>query len=309
MENQEVIAVALSTDENYGKYLSVTLLSLIENASKNRVYHLHVFDCGLKERTKLLLRQQVENLDGFVLYFHDVTAYLDKYKSIFYTRAYFTPSTYIRFFMADILQQYEKFIYIDCDLIVLGDVSTLYQADLGDLPLGAVTDQGMAYHIIHTPTDRQYFYDVLQLNDKHRYFNAGVLLINTKYWREHHVAQQCIDTMERFEKLLYQDQCVLNVIFKNQVFYLDTAWNVTRDGDTSSLPLNPHIIHYTGELKPWNTPASDLSDFWWQYARKSSFYEIILYDNIKILTRKMIKERSLAGKLHRLYQKLKKAKP
>ncbi|TKZ35798.1 hypothetical protein EZH24_03380 [Brachyspira catarrhinii] len=42
---------------------------------------------------------------------------------------------------------------------------------------------------------------------------------------------------------------------------------------------NPKIIHYCDIYKPWKSPELELANIWWQYARKTSFYEDIIYNN------------------------------
>ena len=36
---------------------------------------------------------------------------------------------------------------------------------------------------------------------------------------------------------------------------------------------NPKIIHFQEESKPWNNPDEEYADVWWEYARKTPFYE------------------------------------
>ena len=40
------------------------------------------------------------------------------------------------------------------------------------------------------------------------------------------------------------------------------------------------IIHYTSGKKAWNNPGYDLAYYFWEYARRTTFYEEILYINI-----------------------------
>ena len=44
---------------------------------------------------------------------------------------------------------------------------------------------------------------------------------------------------------------------------------------------SPKILHYCGHEKPWTHPHYTKSYIWWEYARKTPFYEQIIYKNIK----------------------------
>ena len=42
---------------------------------------------------------------------------------------------------------------------------------------------------------------------------------------------------------------------------------------------NPYIIHYCSPRKPWNMPSVEYSQIFWHYARKTPFYEEIVFEN------------------------------
>ena len=42
--------------------------------------------------------------------------------------------------------------------------------------------------------------------------------------------------------------------------------------------IMPAIIHYTSHEKPWKNPHHTFANIWWEYARKTPFYEIFLKD-------------------------------
>lgn len=41
---------------------------------------------------------------------------------------------------------------------------------------------------------------------------------------------------------------------------------------------HPKIIHYAGSEKPWNHPEMDFGSVFWQYARRTPYYETLLRD-------------------------------
>lgn len=40
---------------------------------------------------------------------------------------------------------------------------------------------------------------------------------------------------------------------------------------------NPYIIHYAGFCKPWDEPTEEFGEVFWDYARRTPYYETLLY--------------------------------
>ncbi|MBO3273552.1 glycosyltransferase family 8 protein, partial [Hymenobacter defluvii] len=101
--------------------------------------------------------------------------------------SYFTLANYYRLFFADLVPQHlEKLLYLDIDTLVVGNLSTLFQTELGDFAIGAVLDTEM-----HLRAD-------LGLTTKSDYFNSGVLLINLPQWRQQRVTERACDIALRY---------------------------------------------------------------------------------------------------------------
>ena len=49
------------------------------------------------------------------------------------------------------------------------------------------------------------------------------------------------------------------------------------------------IIHYTWWRKPWICPEAQWADIWWAYAKRSPFYEHILFNRVAGMERKYVK--------------------
>ena len=39
---------------------------------------------------------------------------------------------------------------------------------------------------------------------------------------------------------------------------------------------NPYIVHYAGWEKPWDMPELDMAEYFWDYARRCPFYELLV---------------------------------
>ena len=104
--------------------------------------------------------------------------------------------------------------------------------------------------------------------DKHKiqnYFNAGMLLINNKKWKEDDITMKLVKNTLLFKnEIFYGDQDILNYTFNKKVKNVSSIYNMQSFShlfeETKSLSddeienlLVPTIIHYTNREKPWNT--------------------------------------------------------
>ena len=133
------IPIFFSTDDNYIPYLDVAIASLIENASKAQTYRIVVLNTGLDPENIRKIRRNERA--GFQIDFVDISEEVESIKARLKDVYHFSVVTYYRLFIASLFPQYDKVIYLDCDLVVLGDVSELYRVDLGDNILGAAPEQ------------------------------------------------------------------------------------------------------------------------------------------------------------------------
>jgi len=100
--------------------------------------------------------------------------------------------------------------YLDCDIVCNGDISSLLTIDMDDYTIAAVHDKGM---------NKDYM-RYLGLRDDKRYFNSGVMLINTQAWVKNNVMKKFFDIIQ-LRKYKYPDQDCLNIILDQEVFFLD----------------------------------------------------------------------------------------
>jgi hypothetical protein len=99
------------------------------------------------------------------------------------------------------------------------------------------------------------------------YFNAGVLLIDTKKWMEADIFYRCIEVNQKLGPFNCQDQDVLNFVFMNNWQVLPPTMNVMVSTYDHSLAFpqlkSPMIVHFVGEFKPWQgIPWTQWHDKW-----------------------------------------------
>ena len=269
MQNKKIIPIFYAADENYLPYLTVSVSSLKENASKEYAYEIYVLTTGMHGAPVDKLMEYAD--EDFRIELVDVSVQMEKVKDSLQLRDYYTGATYYRIFIAGMFPQYEKALYIDSDTIVAGDISELFNVDLADNLIGAVPDGAVAA----VPEFRLYTKEVLGI-EAEQYFNAGVILMNLAQFRESDFYGKFCSLLKEYKFCVAQDQDYLNVLCKDKVRFIGMEWNRMPIGGVDG--EEPKIIHYNLTLKPWHYENILFKEYFWKYARQNAFYERILSD-------------------------------
>ncbi|MBR2786598.1 MAG: 1-acyl-sn-glycerol-3-phosphate acyltransferase [Clostridia bacterium] len=271
MENNlEVIPIFFAVDDAYTPFLAVALESLIDNSSKNYYYSIKVLHTDVSDENKRKINKyKRQNVD---IEFVDLNYYIEKVKDKLYTRDYYTKTTYFRLFIPDLYPQYARALYLDSDITVLGDISELYNVDIGNNLVAGVPDG-----IIQTiEVFQEYAEKVVGVVDYKKYFNAGILLMNLSELRKFKFQEKFLYLLETIKFKVAQDQDYLNRLCKGRVKIVDKLWNVmplkVQGIDASDVKL----IHYNMNYKPWHYGDILYQEFFWDYAKKTEFYREIL---------------------------------
>ena len=262
------IPIFFTTDDRYVPFLDVAVSSLIQNASKDYRYRIIVLNTGiLQENIDLVKRNECE---GFAIDFVDITEEVRGIQSRFKNVYHFSVVTYYRLFIASMFPQYKKIVYLDCDLVVLGDISELYHTDLQ----GNIFAAGPEMFVQSTPEFRYYAEKALGV-DPSGYVNAGVLVVDLEQFRRHKIEEKFIELITRYDfDLLDPDQAYLNYLCDGKILTLPNGWNKEPMPIPCEGELN--IVHYALYKKPWQYGDVMYGEYFWTYAEKSPYYEEIL---------------------------------
>lgn len=271
MKNETVIPIFFACDEPFMKYTCVALKSLICNASKEYRYHVHILCTGISEETKQKAYRLAD--DNFSIFFDDVSSELADMHSRLHIRDYYSVTTYFRIFIPDKFPQYDKVIYIDSDTIIKGDISELYLMDIGKNYVGGARDQV----VLQLDLFGEYVEKVLGL-PRECYFNAGMLVINSKAFRKNHILDKFVELLNTYAFVVAQDQDYLNVLCQNKVYWLDARWNAETCQEIPCREEDIRIIHYNLAAKPWHYTDCLYADYFWEYAKQTEDYEELMYN-------------------------------
>ena len=156
----------------------------------------------------------------------------------------------------------ERVIYLDGDTIVRGSLKALWETDLKGKTIGACAE----------PTANHKRKKDLALEGK-PYYNAGVLLIDLRQWKQKQVAEKVLDYYKsRGGRLFANDQDAINAAVPEEIAELSPRYNYSNifwhysyhtlvkiSRPAPYLPQeiveeagkDPCIIHYLGEERPW----------------------------------------------------------
>ncbi len=291
-DGKKTVPVVFATDSNFMPYLYVAIQSLVDNASDNNNYDIVILCTEIEKYTQNQFKEL--NRNNISVRFFDMAELMSKYKEIWYTHWTYTEAMYYRFFIPQLFTDYLKVLYLDCDITLNCDIAELYDIDLEGKTMGAAA--GLARQ--HAEDQyKEYIETTLNIKKEH-YFNSGVLIFDIKELKENNFFELCINTLKQLNEPLFPDQDVLNLIFKGNVKYLNCTYNFTwnvihryknpeeklsgnfREDFIKASPC-PKIVHYAGGKKPWKCPHLSYADYFWKYARKTPFYEEIIFKNCK----------------------------
>jgi lipopolysaccharide biosynthesis glycosyltransferase len=287
------LAVVFAANEGFAPALAVCMNSLLDHINPTKQYDIVVLhrDITLDSQNKLqLLAKRYPNVS---LRFFNPEALLSGFTLQKNPTDHISIETYYRFLIADILIDYDRVAYLDCDTVILDDVAKLFEINVDDHLLSACIDAEIpAQRSGVDPTMAPYLKNVLGLEEDDPYLQAGVLLLNLQAMRAFRTVDQWL-ALASERKYRYNDQDILNKECKGRFALLPMEWNVVVNCNNQRLPIieqgphevyaaymqarqHPKIIHYAGFEKPWDAPSSDWAYLFWHYAPTSEFYERLL---------------------------------
>jgi len=264
MNKKREIPIVLAFTPDYFIPAATCLYSLFSHACQGQNFHVI---CLLTEVLPERLQQKIRLIGKGKSYYSFIN--LQHCLHNIYVADKYTIAASYRLLLPDLLPEYSKVIYLDCDMIVRNDLGKLYHAvALGENYLAAVFE---------TPLDFQKEHIEAVGCDPESYFNSGFLIMNLDLLRRDKMVQQFIEA-SKADDLEFPDQDVLNSLCKGRVIGLPPFYNSIRtfylpqykkcflkkytEQDWKEVHLHG-TVHYTG-AKPWKHFTIEFA-VWWQY--------------------------------------------
>lgn len=279
------INVVFTMDANNADYAGAAIVSMLENAWEMTFYDIHfILDARWEYQDFLehmrIITEYYGNCAIHCMYLNEKALNEARFDDMC------TKATYFRMFLAKLLPDVEKCIYLDPDILVLGDLTSYYETDIADNYIAGVKD--VAYFM-----NREKFKKNLKMigfDDSYlSYVNGGSLLLHLGNMRKEQVEQRFLEALNAGAYFYCYDQDIMNSVCRDKLWLLPLKYNfptvMTEKFNTEILKemeipedelQEKLILHFLG-LKPWNTGKIKQAGLWWQYAAK---YEQILSKQI-----------------------------
>ena len=269
--------IVYTVDNKFVPQLATGICSVCEN-NKDVDICFYVVSKGITQTNKNKLKEFVENYGKkiIIIELSNVKDYIDfdfdtsSWNDIVLARLFFD-----RLLPNDV----DKIIYLDGDTMVRGSLKDLWSLNLDNYVIGAVVE----------PTANKERKQAIGLDLTRPYYNAGVLLINMKKWKEMNAGNIVLNFYKEHQgRLFANDQCAINGSLKNYILQIPIGYNfcnsyrfynyktlVKMMKPTKFISKeeyvrqcnNPIIIHFLGEERPWrvgnkHTYTQEYMSYW-----------------------------------------------
>lgn len=206
--------IVLISDAGYMDMTMMCIHSIIQTKYPTTQIQFHILVTeGLDSELESKL-QKFSIVDNVKVITYNLSSYLkDQGLDVIKTTTHVSTSALIKFFIPEILYDYNQCLYIDGDILVRKDLSGFYGYDkLQNKYATVVKDFGMLK---------------VWRNDKdpfvkdNSYFCSGQMLMDLNKLREFKFATKCVDVkLNKYRNNWLMDQTVINYVLHNNVSYL-----------------------------------------------------------------------------------------
>lgn len=276
--------ILCATDDNYAQHCGVLISSIFSNNINNEII-IHIIESNLCIQNKSRLNAIAQKFNQKIEFHYFNSIPIEDFTIGQCGAKSFV--TYYRIFITSIIKDIniKRILYLDCDIIVNRNISSLFLIDMTNYPIAAVQD-------LNNPTKEFHRFNIsFGYNDK--YFNAGVLLINLDLWRTNNFEQQLIQFCSNDKLGYFADQDSLNVVFKNKWLELAPYWNrfslveyknvyFKTKNDELIYIYEPYIVHYASPLaRPWlRNKFIPLKKLYLHYLKETPWYKNSIFSKV-----------------------------
>ncbi len=193
-------------------------------------------------------------------------------------RADLTQATWFKFFVDRYIQDFDKALYLDGDIVVLGSLTEVFERT--ETVACCVKKRSLDLEYAHP-----YKISKKENLQNRNLVNGGVVCFNLHYWRGNHLTEKVLSVIKEYgaKEFLCADQGVLNIVLQRcgKLDVLPIEYNFCRHHDMTRdtymlvresdkeirIPIfKKHflsrgkeikILHWNGKEKPWNYEGHD----------------------------------------------------
>ena len=274
-------------DNNYNKQAFTSIYSLLSNTDSKLNFHI----IHKSQDTDDFIPYKIKNHKNL----NEVIVYKFKDKANFpnLDDVHVSEATYYRLFIQNYIKNdIEDLIYLDSDIICINNFDLEAKKYINKLKssqniIGAKTEfksgnkEGLER------------FNILNKN----YFNAGVLFIDYKKWRQKEIGIKLIDNLvNNKQHLKYWDQDLLNLFFNGSYIELTEYLNFKVQLSETEFKFtlsekqeqNALFLHFSGKFKPWSLKGAlnENSAYYHKYFKEINGKDFHIYNKRRLNTLK-----------------------
>ncbi len=224
------LSIVFSSDDHYAQQVGVSMLSLFENNRHFEAINVYLLENGItiesKKRLEVICKKYKRNIQFIDFSLISKRLNLNIGNSI-------SISSYARLFLASLLTEVDKVLYLDCDSVINQSLDELWSIDITGYYVAGVSDT------VSNNTKTR-----INLNETNKYINAGMLLINLKKWREEDIENSFIKFIDSYGgTVFHHDQGTINGVLNKKMLVIHPKFNAMTTFFTMS---KREIMQYYG---------------------------------------------------------------
>ena len=285
-----VIACAYALDNSYVYPTLVSMTSLVENAANTTFYSIYVLineKFSDESRTVIKSVEKNHNTSCQIIFINME----DKYKDEKTDKRIKTPA-YYKLSLHDLLPDVKRVIWLDGDTGIFGDLTKLINYDMGKNYIMGFLDS------LPGAIDRFGIQNATVLC-------SGVLLMDLEALRKNNITEKFKKFMvEEKDKINQHDQTIINVVLQKNIGPLPPKYGMwcfearihalkhirrqrphlrCSEDEFINAYYHPVIMHFVYPKPYWRRKKPVFNNEWWNYARKSGYYQDIFTKSPKYI--------------------------
>ncbi|MDR2737352.1 MAG: glycosyltransferase family 8 protein [Puniceicoccales bacterium] len=281
----KTIKLAFVFDDKFSDLFTVAAYSASKNTKSDLA--IYIVDCGISEQNRekiLKLQERCGNIKSMKIGTPRRVDAIEKLQ----IPSHFSSAIFYRLAIPEIFPDLDRVIYLDCDVVVDGDIANLWNEDLNGKPFGAIEEDG---NFFKSKTRRRYK-EKLGIPVGNSYYSTGTLLIDCKKFKKSCIFARVIECVKTTKAtLLCPEQDAMNICLKkDEHVAISPTYGFPPCAPLAKQCLKkikePIVLHYSC-FKPWDMSKPVVRIFdamglfrcqtsnflkFWEYAAEVDFF-------------------------------------
>ena len=261
--------IVYNSDEKFLRFVSVSMVSLLENCRDAERISFHVLGSGLLQESMDRLSRMVgsygEGRSVSFIDISDIRGRIDEDSGSAVETGRFGYAAFGRIMAPSLLPGVKELLYLDGDTLVLRSLSLVFEHGVSEGDLASMAMEPTIYPEVKAEAG---------LSEEEPYYNSGVIFMDAEAWRREDIYGKSMEYLSRKNgELGFPDQDILNHVLKGRVTPLPQCYNFIagyryqsyghlkkkaawfappkgREGFEKAR-RDPAVLHFAGDERPW----------------------------------------------------------